>query len=253
MGPLYLLAALRGCFPDVDGHLALAAVTLAPREPEVAWTLCARMDDPDLRGDCKVAVTTHRPDPVNSDCRGLRSPHWRAECAFVRAERLVEEGAWDAAIEGCTHAEPWSDDCARHLWDVALMRGTKAPADFRARLLAAVPDADLDLVADTTPVAERAAALADQESARVALLARTAVARQRGAVSLAACPSGLSTDACLVAAADVLADRWHAAVARDRAVLAELCGEGQPRLRRLAWDPGPLDATAAALRAELCP
>lgn len=83
-----------------------------------ALALCDAIAEPELTGDCTVAVlqaqgASAADEPV---CAALTSERWRAECTFVLAEAAHEEGQTAEAEALCERAGDFGRDCREHLW-----------------------------------------------------------------------------------------------------------------------------------------
>ena len=93
-------------------------------EPGALLADCGRLTDPDLRGDCGLAVArraaaagTAAPEAL---CDQLSGEVWQAECYFMAAEDHNEAGDAAAAARLCLAAARFSDHCSQHLWQRAL-------------------------------------------------------------------------------------------------------------------------------------
>jgi hypothetical protein len=84
---------------------------------------CARLVDPNLRGDCAMlvalGVAAEERRAPDTHCGEVPEALWRDECHFLAAEALRKRGNTDAAVQACRAAGRFASDCALHLWQRA--------------------------------------------------------------------------------------------------------------------------------------
>lgn len=106
--------------PGGSHDAVLAALTddSAPLERRLAG--CARSPDPDLAGDCSLAVVTpvirQGPGMATALCPELPGELWQAECWFVAAEAWYHHEQPELAARACRQAGPFRGECGQHLY-----------------------------------------------------------------------------------------------------------------------------------------
>lgn len=105
----------------VSGHDAVLAALRDDSAPlEERLSLCGRAPDPDLAGDCALAVVSGpiRQGPALSAslCPEVPGEPWRAECWFVAAEAFYHHDQLDLAARACRNATPFGAECGQHLY-----------------------------------------------------------------------------------------------------------------------------------------
>ena len=100
--------------PPVSDGESYAAALANSTGFEAATTHCARIEDSDLQGDCRVAVMEiwSRLDPA--DCDQMGESLWRDECLFLLGERHWRAGDLKLGLETCEQTR-FRRNCGWHL------------------------------------------------------------------------------------------------------------------------------------------
>lgn len=119
-----LLLAWWGCggpsFPDAaDRDLYRSIVTQRVPDAEQELPRCATIREPDLAGDCALAVALRAGvasgEPLKW-CDAVPKGAWRDECGFLAAEHRRKQGRTEQALEACQRAGRFAQRCTYHLW-----------------------------------------------------------------------------------------------------------------------------------------
>jgi hypothetical protein len=108
-------------------------------DSQARLTACLALADPDLAGDCALAVAraeAPRGDAgVEALCERIPPGLWQAECYFELAEQLRSRDK-ARAVALCDRSEPFRDDCRQHLWQGELKQlvDRAGPEGFAAQL-----------------------------------------------------------------------------------------------------------------------
>ncbi|MEC7949627.1 MAG: hypothetical protein VX265_18815 [Myxococcota bacterium] len=129
--PVMLSVTLTGCStpasaPDaVDRTRYAALLADQDRAPGDALRACSALVDDTLRGDCQLAAVgrmdMREAGDLGPQCRLVDRGRTRDECWFMVAEQRLLHGADSAAAAACGSAGGYADDCARHLWEEAVL------------------------------------------------------------------------------------------------------------------------------------
>lgn len=139
---ILLVSCARGPAQDVSRYAEL----LGLERPGVAdMARCGELSDPDLAGDCALAlaprVASGQRVGMETLCERVPEGTWRDECWFQAAEAQRKHGHEQEAAELCRRAGPFINDCAQHLWQTrvhALISSRNgAPPDFFGKLATA--------------------------------------------------------------------------------------------------------------------
>jgi hypothetical protein len=130
MTPLLLLA-LGACdrapdAPDAADRARYAAMLAAESEPPATVRAgCGEIRHAGLRGDCQLAALGRADREQDGElaawCPEMDRGTPRSECWFVVAERRRRTGDLEGAAQACGLAGPFEEDCARHLWEEAVV------------------------------------------------------------------------------------------------------------------------------------
>jgi hypothetical protein len=116
----------------VGDQTALYAELVARTAPDADVDLprCASLADPDLAGDCQLAIALQSAVAAKLEpeayCSRISGVPFRNECHFMAAETRVKRGQLAEAVALCKQAGAFDLDCAQHLWQdevLATVRG----------------------------------------------------------------------------------------------------------------------------------
>lgn len=137
---LILLAA---CATDPAREVSIYAELLRAPRPDLAdMKRCAGLSDPELAGDCALAlaprVASAQQQGLETLCEQVPEGVWRWECWFQAAEAKRGRRNEAEAAKLCREAGPFVNDCAQHLWQTrvhALIASREGrPPDFSGKL-----------------------------------------------------------------------------------------------------------------------
>lgn len=123
---MFLLPLLNACSPvpaesDALRYTRLVSLS-APEESQLQE--CAELSNPQLRGDCGLAVAQRvaasHAQPPETFCPQITEPVWRSECFFVAAEFHNDQDNIETAAALCLQAALFTDHCSQHLWQRSL-------------------------------------------------------------------------------------------------------------------------------------
>lgn len=103
--------------PDAVRYADLIAEP--PADPVAGLAACDDLRDPDLQGDCGLAMA-RLADPPESLCPQVQGEIWQAECYFMAAEDHNKAGDGARAAQLCMKSGDFTDHCAQHLWQKSL-------------------------------------------------------------------------------------------------------------------------------------
>lgn len=124
---LAVLAVVGGCSVESDAERYTAI--LKDRQSSAAHRFegCGGIEDPALRGDCRIAVLQSVEEPLEPWCPQLPDGRYRDECWFLAAERRKRMNDLQRAAEDCLKAGRYLDDCGQHLWQSQLAAVARRP------------------------------------------------------------------------------------------------------------------------------
>lgn len=221
---------------------------------------CLALPDPDLAGDCALAMTRAAARQDRSTlatlCPRLPEGIWRSECWFEMAE-LVRSDDHADAVALCEQAGQFRDDCLQHLWQQPL----------RALVMRTGPQGFADGLPEAEALLREWEALQGASNEQTFRFWRHYYEAGFGGMTpldLGVCDPlpALQRERCLEAAVASYESRLRAA-ARDVGLEAALCAPGAPErlLRHLGsihtdlqvaphWR---LEQALAAFREDSCP
>ena len=137
-----LLGAACGAGSGAPGGSTVAdaqryATLVAQPDPDPAQALvdCATLRDPDLAGDCGLAVALQARGrgaaALDTLCPQVTPGAWQDECFFMFAEDALRARDPTTAAAACMRSGAFKHDCGQHLWQGdlrKLVRGTRSEA-----------------------------------------------------------------------------------------------------------------------------
>lgn len=122
----------RGGTTVADAQRYAELVARPDPAPAQALADCATLHDPDLAGDCGLAVALQArargADTLDALCPQVPDGAWQDECYFMLAEDALRARDPESAAAACMRSGAFKDDCGQHLWQGdlrKLVRGTR--------------------------------------------------------------------------------------------------------------------------------
>ena len=205
------------CAPQ-PSEAELFSRALLESDADAGFALCEGISGVSARSDCQLAVAENAGQP--EACLRVESPALRGECFFVLAEGAAARQDRTAALEFCSLAGPYRNDCVQHLWDPPL----------RAKLRRAdTPEKTLQLATQVYCQWEDLLAEDEEFQSRFWERAWVVMHSRSGALRLSRCASlpGDQQLRCERAAGVVLL-RVLDQVPPSQALTQQVCSEGLP-------------------------
>ncbi len=119
------LCSSGGCHSDAppgdQQHYLRALQVAAP----TSLAPCAPIEDPDLKGDCQLALA-ERSRKASQLCGQIQAEPWRSECWFSASEGARDAHKLALAVSCCQQAGPFMESCSQHLWQADLQAVLRA-------------------------------------------------------------------------------------------------------------------------------
>lgn len=138
---MWLIMLLACSSTPVDGIREYTRLVGLERPDEADFQACLKLDDPNLAGDCALALSQRiaaaEKSSLSERCDRVPEGVWRYECWFQSAELERRRGREAEAAEQCRSAGPFLNDCAQHLWQTRvhrLIHSNGKPPDFQGKL-----------------------------------------------------------------------------------------------------------------------